>query len=197
MENLPQERLSIACAAVALAERRSRGPSSTARSATRSASRSASSRPPFQARRDWRPRSRWRASYVDRCIEALNAGELDRAPTAAGAKYWTTDLQCKVVDECVQLHGGYGYMGEYEIAGSGATARVQRHLRRHQRDHEGDRRSLDGVLKPARSSRDAGRATRQHRAGADAARSGPSVRMTAGLAGFGSPRRTVAWRWRP
>ena len=42
------------------------------------------------------------------------------------AKYWTTDLQCKVMDECVQLHGGYGYMWEYPVTRAYADARVQR-----------------------------------------------------------------------
>jgi acyl-CoA dehydrogenase len=42
------------------------------------------------------------------------------------AKYWTTDLQCKVIDACLQLHGGYGYMWEYPIARAFADARVQR-----------------------------------------------------------------------
>ena len=42
------------------------------------------------------------------------------------AKLWTTELQCKLVDECVQLHGGYGYMREYPIASAWEDARVQR-----------------------------------------------------------------------
>ena len=63
--------------------------------------------------------------FVDRCIELLLAGKLDTA-TASMAKYWTTDLQCKVMDECVQLHGGYGYMWEYPVARAFADARVQR-----------------------------------------------------------------------
>jgi alkylation response protein AidB-like acyl-CoA dehydrogenase len=42
------------------------------------------------------------------------------------AKYWTSDLQCKVMDECVQLFGGYGYMWEYPITRAYADARVQR-----------------------------------------------------------------------
>ena len=42
------------------------------------------------------------------------------------AKYWLTDLQCRVVDECLQLHGGYGYMNEYQIARMYRDARVQR-----------------------------------------------------------------------
>ncbi len=63
--------------------------------------------------------------FVDRCLELLLAGKLD-APTAAMAKYWTTELQGKVTDACVQLHGGYGYMWEYPIARAWADARVQR-----------------------------------------------------------------------
>ncbi|MDP2825533.1 MAG: acyl-CoA dehydrogenase family protein [Sulfuritalea sp.] len=63
--------------------------------------------------------------FVDRCIELLLENKLDPA-TASMAKYWCTDLQFKVMDECVQLHGGYGYMWEYPIARAWADARVQR-----------------------------------------------------------------------
>ncbi len=63
--------------------------------------------------------------FVDKCIELLMTGQLDTA-TASMAKYWCSDLQCKVIDECVQLHGGYGYMWEYPIARAFADARVQR-----------------------------------------------------------------------
>jgi len=63
--------------------------------------------------------------FVDRCIELLMQDKLDTA-TASMAKYWCSDLQCKVIDECVQLHGGYGYMWEYPIARAWADARVQR-----------------------------------------------------------------------
>ena len=63
--------------------------------------------------------------FVDRCIELLMQGALDTA-TASMAKYWTTDLQCHVIDACLQLHGGYGYMWEYPIARQYADARVQR-----------------------------------------------------------------------
>jgi len=62
--------------------------------------------------------------FVDRCIEELNAGDLT-PETAAMAKWWTSDLQKRVVDECVQLHGGYGYMLEYPIARAYLDARVQ------------------------------------------------------------------------
>jgi alkylation response protein AidB-like acyl-CoA dehydrogenase len=63
--------------------------------------------------------------FVDKCLELLMAGKLDTA-TASMAKYWCSDLQCKVMDECVQLHGGYGFMWEYPIARAYADARVQR-----------------------------------------------------------------------
>ena len=63
--------------------------------------------------------------FVDKCCELVAQGQLD-TQTASMAKYWTTDLQCKVMDECVQLFGGYGYMWEYPIARAYADARVQR-----------------------------------------------------------------------
>jgi alkylation response protein AidB-like acyl-CoA dehydrogenase len=62
--------------------------------------------------------------FVDRCIMELNAGNLT-ADEAAMAKWWTTELQKKVVDQCLQLHGGYGYMTEYPIAKFYLDARVQ------------------------------------------------------------------------
>ena len=62
--------------------------------------------------------------FVDRCIEELNANTLT-AETAAMAKWWTSDLQKRVLDQCVQLHGGYGYMLEYPIARAYLDARVQ------------------------------------------------------------------------
>lgn len=63
--------------------------------------------------------------FVDRCMELEIQGKLDNT-TAAMMKYWTTDLQCKVADECVQLHGGYGFMQEYPIARAWVDARAQR-----------------------------------------------------------------------
>jgi len=63
--------------------------------------------------------------FVDRCIELHCAGALD-ATTAAMAKLETTELQFRVLDACMQLHGGYGYMLEYPIARAWADARVQR-----------------------------------------------------------------------
>ncbi|MEM7662390.1 MAG: acyl-CoA dehydrogenase family protein [Pseudomonadota bacterium] len=63
--------------------------------------------------------------FADHCTELLLKGELD-ASTASMSKYWISDLQCKIIDECLQLHGGWGYMDEYPIAQMYADARVQR-----------------------------------------------------------------------
>jgi alkylation response protein AidB-like acyl-CoA dehydrogenase len=63
--------------------------------------------------------------YLDDCVRALNAGELT-AVDAAKVKWWTTELQGRVVDRCLQLHGGYGYMNEYPIARLYADNRVNR-----------------------------------------------------------------------
>ncbi|MGA0878673.1 MAG: acyl-CoA dehydrogenase family protein [Ilumatobacteraceae bacterium] len=62
-------------------------------------------------------------AYVDQCIVALNSGTLTAAEAAA-AKFWCTELQKTVVDRCLQLFGGYGYMSEYPIARAYADARV-------------------------------------------------------------------------
>ncbi len=62
-------------------------------------------------------------TFLDRCVLALNDGELT-AEEAAMAKWWCTELQKRVIDTCVQLHGGYGYMLEYPIARAYADARV-------------------------------------------------------------------------
>ncbi|SNT35482.1 acyl-CoA dehydrogenase family protein [Rhodococcoides kyotonense] len=63
--------------------------------------------------------------FLDSCIQSHLAGQLDPAE-AAMVKYWLTDQQCTVIDRCVQLHGGYGYMREYLIARMYQDARVQR-----------------------------------------------------------------------
>ena len=65
------------------------------------------------------------AVFVDKCTELLLQDKLGTA-TASMAKYWCSDLQCKVMDECVQFFGGYGYMWEYPITRAYADARVQR-----------------------------------------------------------------------
>ncbi|MBO0843052.1 MAG: acyl-CoA dehydrogenase family protein, partial [Nocardioides sp.] len=64
-------------------------------------------------------------AVVDRALEALDAGELT-APEAASAKLFCTEGSAEVIDRCLQLHGGYGYMNEYPIARLYADNRVNR-----------------------------------------------------------------------
>ena len=64
-------------------------------------------------------------TFIDRCIVDMLEGRMDTV-LASMAKYWISDLQCKVIDNCLQLFGGYGYMLEYPIAQMYADARVQR-----------------------------------------------------------------------
>jgi alkylation response protein AidB-like acyl-CoA dehydrogenase len=125
VSNLPQERLSIAVAAVAAAE------AALGWTVEYVRDRKAFGVPigSFQNTRfelaEMRTEVDVGQAYVDRCVEALNAGELT-AEDAAGAKWWCTELQGRVVDRCLQLHGGYGYMLEYPIARAYADARVTR-----------------------------------------------------------------------
>ena len=63
--------------------------------------------------------------FIDKCVESLNAGQLT-VEDAAEAKWWTTEMADRVIDKCVQLHGGYGYMLEYPIARAYADNRVTR-----------------------------------------------------------------------
>jgi acyl-CoA dehydrogenase len=63
--------------------------------------------------------------FVDRCIALLAENRLS-PEMAAKAKLWTTELADRVIDECLQLHGGYGYMAEYPISRSWTDARVHR-----------------------------------------------------------------------
>ena len=105
--------------------RRSAGRSSTCASARRSASRSAPSRTPASRSPSCTAKSQIARAFVDQCALALNAGELT-AEDAATAKWWCTELQGRVVDRCLQLFGGYGYMLEYPIARAFADARVTR-----------------------------------------------------------------------
>jgi acyl-CoA dehydrogenase len=64
-------------------------------------------------------------AFVDQCVEKLVAGTLDTA-TASMVKLWASEQQCRVVDECLQLHGGYGYMNEYLVGRMYVDARIQR-----------------------------------------------------------------------
>ncbi|MEJ5249165.1 MAG: acyl-CoA dehydrogenase family protein [Caldilinea sp.] len=124
MERLPQERLDIAVTAVAACE------AALDMTLRYCKERTAFGQPigSFQNSRfklaEMKTEIEIARVFVDRCIEALNAGELT-AEEAAMAKWWTTDLQKRVMDECLQLHGGYGYMLEYPIAKFYLDARVQ------------------------------------------------------------------------
>ncbi|MEW2502609.1 acyl-CoA dehydrogenase family protein [Amycolatopsis sp. NPDC047767] len=64
------------------------------------------------------------AAYLDACVHELNAGSLS-AVDAAKAKWWASELQKRVIDRCVQLHGGYGYMLEYPVARAFVDSRIQ------------------------------------------------------------------------
>ncbi|NKB77688.1 MAG: acyl-CoA dehydrogenase [Gammaproteobacteria bacterium] len=65
------------------------------------------------------------SAFLDQCLEELESGQLT-AERAAMAKWWSTEAQCDIIDECLQLHGGYGYMSEYRISELYADARVQK-----------------------------------------------------------------------
>jgi alkylation response protein AidB-like acyl-CoA dehydrogenase len=124
MERLPQERLSIAVAAVAACERMLDLTLEYVKS------RTAFGRPigSFQNSRfvlaELATLTSVARTFLDECIRQHNAGELTVAD-AAMAKWWTTDLQNKVADACLQLHGGYGYMTEYPISRAYLDSRVQ------------------------------------------------------------------------
>jgi alkylation response protein AidB-like acyl-CoA dehydrogenase len=123
VHNLPQERLSIAAAGVAAAE------AALGWTLDYVKDRKAFSQPvgSFQNSRfrlaEMRTEIDIARVFVDRCVEALNDGTLT-AEEAAEAKWWCTELQKRVVDTCVQLHGGYGYMLEYPIARAYTDARI-------------------------------------------------------------------------
>jgi alkylation response protein AidB-like acyl-CoA dehydrogenase len=125
VSNLPQERLSIAASAVAAAEAALGWTLDYVRE------RKAFGQPigSFQSSRFTLAEIRGEVEiarvFVDRCAQALNDGELS-AEDAAMAKWWCTELQGRVVDRCLQLFGGYGYMLEYPIARAFADARVTR-----------------------------------------------------------------------
>ncbi|MEV4298567.1 acyl-CoA dehydrogenase family protein [Microbispora rosea] len=124
MNNLPQERLSIAVAAVAAAETVLEETIEYCRDRTAFGRNIGK----FQNTRflvaELATEVEIARHYVDKCVRALNAKELT-AVDAAKAKWWTTELQNKVVDRCVQLHGGYGYMLEYPVAKAWLDSRVQ------------------------------------------------------------------------
>jgi alkylation response protein AidB-like acyl-CoA dehydrogenase len=124
MENLVQERLGIAVAAAAACER------ILELSLSYGKERQAFGRPigRFQHNRfmlaEMATETRIARVFVDRCVRAHLDGDLDAAE-ASMAKWWTTELQKRIVDQAVQLHGGYGYMLEYPIAKAYVDSRIQ------------------------------------------------------------------------
>jgi acyl-CoA dehydrogenase len=125
MEQLPYERLSIGVGAVAMAEE------ALAITTKYVKERKAFGKPLFDLQNtrfklaECKTKAHIGRVFIDSCIVRFIAGELDEASTAM-AKYWLTETQCRIIDECVQLHGGYGYMSEYPIARMWADSRVQR-----------------------------------------------------------------------
>jgi alkylation response protein AidB-like acyl-CoA dehydrogenase len=125
MEQLPYERLQIGVGAVASAEQ------ALAITTRYVKERKAFGKSLFDQQNtrfklaECRAKAQIGRVFLDSCIVRFLAGQLDEASTAI-AKYWLTETQCQIIDECVQLHGGYGYMSEYPIARMWADSRVQR-----------------------------------------------------------------------
>jgi alkylation response protein AidB-like acyl-CoA dehydrogenase len=125
MQNLPQERLSIACTAATVAEM------AIEETVKYVKEREAFGKPvmSFQNTRfklaECQTEATIMRTFVNECIEEQVRGELT-AEKVSMAKWWCTQKQCDIVDECLQLHGGYGYMWEYPIARFYADSRVQK-----------------------------------------------------------------------
>jgi acyl-CoA dehydrogenase len=125
MEQLPQERLIVAVGAVAAME------AAVELTVAYTKERQAFGKPLFGQQNtrfelaECATLARVARTFVDDCLARHLRGELDVA-TAAMAKYWLTEQQCTVIDRCLQLFGGYGYMAEYPIARMYADSRVQK-----------------------------------------------------------------------
>jgi len=125
MQQLPQERLALAIGAVAAMER------AVSLTVDYTKERKAFGQPILEFQNtSFRLAERKTEAmigrvFVDWCIERLIAGELDTV-TASMAKWWCSQKQVETVDECLQLHGGYGYMQEYPISRMFVDARIQK-----------------------------------------------------------------------
>jgi alkylation response protein AidB-like acyl-CoA dehydrogenase len=125
MQQLPQERLVLAVAAVAAIEE------SIAHTLRYTKDRQAFGKPVFAFQNtkfklaEMATTAKIARVFIDDCISKHIAGELDVA-TASMAKWWTTQMQCEVADECLQFFGGYGYMQEYPISRMFTDARIQK-----------------------------------------------------------------------
>jgi acyl-CoA dehydrogenase len=125
MQQLPQERLALALASVAAME------SAIALTVDYTKQRKAFGKSLFEFQNtafklaERKTEATIARVFVDHCVMQLISGELD-AVTASMAKYWCSDKQAETADECLQLHGGYGYMEEYPIARMFVDARIQK-----------------------------------------------------------------------
>jgi len=125
MKQLPQERLSIACSAVGAME------GAVERTINYCKEREAFGKPltQFQNTRftlvECKTKTMIARAFLNECMAEHLRGELS-VEKAAMAKYWITDTQGEVLDACVQMHGGYGFMVEYEVGEMWTDARVQR-----------------------------------------------------------------------
>ena len=125
MKQLPQERLSIACAGATIAEM------AVEETVKYTKERGAFGKTVFDFQNtrfklaECKTEATISRAFVDQCINKHLSGELS-AEEASMAKWWCSQKQCDIVDECLQLHGGYGYMWEYPIARMYADSRVQK-----------------------------------------------------------------------
>jgi acyl-CoA dehydrogenase len=125
MNQLPQERLSIACAGATIAEM------AVEETVRYTKGRGAFGKTVFDFQNtrfklaECKTEATVSRTFVDHCISKHIVGELS-AEEASMAKWWCSQKQCDIVDECLQLHGGYGYMWEYPIARMYADSRVQK-----------------------------------------------------------------------
>jgi acyl-CoA dehydrogenase len=125
MKQLPQERLSIACAGATIAEM------AVEETVRYTKERGAFGKTVFDFQNtrfklaECKTEATISRAFVDQCISKHLRGELS-AEEASMAKWWCSQKQCDIVDECLQLHGGYGYMWEYPIARMYADSRVQK-----------------------------------------------------------------------
>ena len=125
MQQLPQERLSLAVGAVASMER------AVKLTADYTKERTAFGKPIIEFQNtafklaERKTEAMIARVFVDWCVERLVAGELDTV-TASMAKWWCSQKQVETADECLQLHGGYGYMQEYPISRMFIDARIQK-----------------------------------------------------------------------
>ncbi|BBZ15576.1 acyl-CoA dehydrogenase family protein [Mycobacterium branderi] len=125
VSHLATERLGIACYALPMARR------ALELTKTYASERTAFGQPigKFQVNRHFIAEMQTKLdaaqTYLDQCVLAANDGELSDED-AAGLKWWTSEVQWEIVDRCLQLHGGYGYINEYEVARLWRDSRVQR-----------------------------------------------------------------------